>query len=189
MPIDRFYIGRFIEHHAADIRGSVLEISRSTYVDLFGQPTKVTIADVDPTNLHANLVVDLCERESLPLGEFDCIILTQTLQYLADLIAALESLSSALAPGGVLLITVPALSRDDPRGADYWRFTPAGLERLLHSTIPADASLEVTAYGNVLAAVAMLHGLAVEETGRDLLEQDDTAYPVVVCARVVRSPV
>ncbi|MFI5048014.1 MAG: class I SAM-dependent methyltransferase [Acidimicrobiia bacterium] len=186
LPIDRFYIGEFVGRHRDDIRGAVMEVSRPTYVEQFGSPTTVTVIDIDPANAQATLIADLCEPASLPREAFDCIVLTQTLQYLRDLGAAIENLWSALAPGGVLLMTVPAVSRDDPRGADYWRFTPAGLDVALRTALPDDASITVSGYGNVLGAVAMLHGLSVEETGRDALAVDDVMYPVVACARVVR---
>jgi hypothetical protein len=61
-----------------------------------------------------------------------------------------------------------------------------GLDTVLRTHLPADASVSVEGYGNVLAAVAMLHGLSVEDTGRDALAGRDPAYPVVVCARLVR---
>ena len=88
MPIDRVYIAEFIGTHRADLHGSVMEVSRRTYVDLFGRADRVTIVDVDTTNAAATLVADLCDEGSLPAASFDCIVLTQTLQYLADRDAA-----------------------------------------------------------------------------------------------------
>jgi hypothetical protein len=43
--------------------------------------------------------------------------------------------------------------------------------------------LEVGSHGNVLAAVAFLHGLAAEELARDELDSTDPYYPVIVAAR------
>jgi SAM-dependent methyltransferase len=189
LPVDRVYLADFIGRHRADLRGSVMEVSRRTYVDQFGTPDRVTIVDIDRTNTQATLHCDLSEEGSLPAGEFDCIVLTSTLQFLGDFDAALRNLWGALAPGGVLLITVPAVSRAQPVGTDHWRFTPVGLERALRDRLPTGAEITVEWYGNVFAAVATLHGLSVEETGRAALLERDPEYPVIVCARVVRNAV
>ena len=83
------------------------------------------VLDIDPINPAATIVGDLGVVGSLPEGAFDCIVLTQTLQYIYDLRTAMENLYQALAPGGALLITVPGIS---PIGNGetkiwYWEFT------------------------------------------------------------------
>ena len=50
---------------------------------------------------------------SLPAERFDCVILTQVLQFLAPE-QALRNVWASIAPGGTLLITVPTLGRLDP---------------------------------------------------------------------------
>ncbi len=46
-PIDRIYIGQFIEQHAADVHGRVLEIAGDEYVSRFGRDVRqVDILDV-----------------------------------------------------------------------------------------------------------------------------------------------
>jgi hypothetical protein len=114
------------------------------------------------------------------------VVCTQTLHLLPDTAAALDNLWSSLAPGGVLLITVPALSRDDPIGGDYWRFTPLGLRRVLETALPASAEIAVEGFGNVLAGAASLFGLAAQEVGAGRLHEHDPSFPVIVCARVRR---
>jgi SAM-dependent methyltransferase len=186
-PVDRLYIEDFLSSHAYDVRGNVLEVSRSTYSRLFGaaRVASITIVDIDPSNQQRTLAADLCERGSLPPARFDCEIVTQTLQYLPDLPAALDNLWSALAPGGVLLMTVPTLQPGDP-AHDYWRFTPLGLRRILETHLPQTAEIEVKGYGNVLAGVASLYGLAVEDVGAALVRDEDPRVPVTVAARVRR---
>ena len=49
----------------------------------------------------ATIVADLSEPNSLPANRFDCFILTQTLQLVADLEAALENAWQSLTSGGV----------------------------------------------------------------------------------------
>ena len=142
--------------------------------------------DVDASNPSATLVVDLAEAEALPAKLFDCFILAQTIQYVADPAAALANAYRSLRPGGSLLLTVPSLARIDPDlgGDDLWRFTPAGLSRLVAASCPG-AQVAVSAYGNLVTAVAFLEGLAAEELTADELAHCDSSFVVLSCARVV----
>lgn len=66
----------------------------------------------------------------------------------------------------------------DPRQADYWRFTPLGVARLLVDVFGSGA-VTVTGHGNVLAQVAFLEGLAAEDLRADELAVDDERFPRV----------
>ena len=78
---------------------------------------------------------DLTTGDGLPSRAFDCFICTQTLQLIYDVRAAVRGTYDVLAPGGVLLCTVPALSQtsrvDRERWGEWWRFTSASVRRLL----------------------------------------------------------
>jgi SAM-dependent methyltransferase len=185
-PVDRVYIQRFLERHAGDIRGAVLEVADTQYTTTYGG-SRVTTADVlhiDGSNEKATVVADLSEPGSLPPGRFDCILITQTLQYVRSPDTAIANLWQALAPGGSALITVPCTSRVDPDapGADRWRFTPLGLETLFQRT-GEWAELEVCGFGNVLASAAFLMGLAAEDLRDRELDEHDEFFPLVACAR------
>jgi SAM-dependent methyltransferase len=184
-PIDRFYIERFLAERAADIRGRVLEVGHARYARAFSSPREVDIVDIDPTNTDATIVADLSERDSLPADRFDCFILTQTLQLVGDLEVALQNAWRSLAAGGVLLITLPGITRGDPEhtSIDRWRVTPAGLDTLLARTC-TPARREVIGYGNLISAVAFLMGLAAEELEDSELAATDPYFTVSVCARV-----
>ena len=181
-PVDRHYIERFLAEHRADIRGRVLEVRDSGYTERFGSDVeRRDVLDIDPTNPRATIVADLADSTRLPAGAFDCFILTQTLHLVYDLRAAVGSCHHLLRPGGVLLVTGPAVSR--LRDEDYWRFTPASLSRLLEERFD---EVTVCAYGNVLAASAFLSGMSKEEVPRRLLDRQDPHFPVVVAARAVK---
>ena len=187
LPIDRHYIAEFVGTHARDVHGDVMEMSRSTYTSAYGSAvSSVTIVDIDRTNDQATHYCDLCEPASLPGSAFDCIVLTQTIQYLADLDVAVENLWQSLRPGGVLLLTAPALACDDPVGGDFWRFTPAGLLLALGDRLPAEAAITVTGYGNAAEAAAQILAAAVEDVGAKYLAAHDPGYPVIVGARVAK---
>jgi SAM-dependent methyltransferase len=187
LPVDRFYIEDFLARTAEDIRGRVLEVHDAVYTRDFGaeRVTESEILDIDETNSDATLVADLVEPASLPAGRFDCVILTQTLQYVDDPEAALGNVWQSLAPGGTALITVPCLSRIDPElpATDRWRFTGRGVETLLARACPG-AEVDVRTRGNVLAGVAFHMGLATHELSERELEHDDDRFPLVACARV-----
>ena len=185
-PVDRVYIERFLERHAADVRGRVLEVEEPEYTTAYGgtSVTAFDVLDVDPANERATVVADLSEAGSLPPERFDCAIVTQTLQYMRNPETALTNLWHTLAPGGTVLVAVPCTSRIDPDApdADRWRFTPLGLETIFRRT-GEWSELEVRGFGNVLTSVAFLMGLAAEELrGRELDEQD-ASFPLVACAR------
>ncbi len=186
-PVDRWYIERFLARHCHDITGRVLEVKDSGYTDWFGHAlTERAVLDIDSGNERATHIADLARADSLANNSFDCFILTQTLQYIFDVRAALTHACRILRPGGVLLATMPVASRiTDPPQTDYWRFTPLGVGSLLEEVFGANAAT-ATGHGNVLAQLAFLEGLAAEDVGGTDLEVDDERFPLVVCARAVR---
>lgn len=189
-PVDRRYIEDFLFRNAEDIRGSVLEIGDNAYTIQYGgaRVTRSDILHIDQSNPRATLVGDLAEGDHLPSQAFDCIVLTQTLQYVFNVHKGVATLHRMLKPGGVLLATVPGVSSID-RGewgpSWYWSLSPAALRRLLGGRFD-EANISVTSYGNVLAAVAFLHGLAESELRPTELDVHDPQYPVIVAARAVK---
>ena len=187
LPIDRFFIEGFLAQNAEDIRGRVLEVRDAAYTRRYGngRVTASEVVDIDACNPEATLMADLAEAESLPAGRYDCVILTQTLQYLGKPGDALRNVWQSLASGGTALITVPCLSRIDPDlpASDLWRFTGRGLETVLRRACPG-AELDVTSRGNVLVGVAFLMGMAASELRDDELDHNDEHFPLVACARV-----
>src|SRR5207253_556325 len=117
----------------------------------------------------------------------DCIVLTQTLHFIFDMGKAVATLHRMLRPGGVLLVTVPGISciEHDASWPPLWTLSPIALHRLLEGSF-GEANVSVTAYGNVLTAVAFLHGLAESELRPVELDTHDPEYPITVAARAVR---
>jgi SAM-dependent methyltransferase len=193
LPIDRYYIERFLTSHASkgDIRGRVLEIKEDLYASRFGAASDieaVDVLDVDTTNANATVYADLTESNAVPENSFDCVICTQTLHIIYDFRAALSSLHAALRPKGVLLVTVPGITRGCTPAearADHWRFTSASV-RLAFEERFAGQDVSVEAYGNVLAAAAFLFGLAAEELRPSELDFRDERYEVLLGIRAVK---
>lgn len=187
-PVDRVYIEDFLRRHEAHVTGRVLEVKDAAYTRRYGSD-RVTRVDVldrpGADNPGATIRADLGVAGSLSTAAFDCVILTQTLQFVAAPLPALANIWRSLAPGGTLLLTVPTVSIVAPEIHDRWRWTPAALALDLRRSLP-DAEATVEGYGNLTASIAFLHGMAAEEVPGDLMHRD-VRYPVLATA-AVRKP-
>lgn len=190
-PIDRYYIENFLSSNSTDIRGRVLEIGDDTYTRRFGgdRVIKSDVLAVRRDNPKATIVADLSKAENIPSDAFDCIIFTQTLQYIYDVNAAVATLARILKPGGVTLATLPGISQISPidmdRWGEYWRFTTLSARRLFEDAFSLGHA-DVEAHGNVLSAIAFLHGLAAEELKNTELDYFDRNFELVITVRAVR---
>src|SRR3954471_8448929 len=68
LPVDRFYIERFLAARADRIHGEVLELRDAGYTRRFGgeRVSRAHVVDIDAGNPQATLTADLCEAGSLP---------------------------------------------------------------------------------------------------------------------------
>ncbi|MEZ5864918.1 MAG: methyltransferase domain-containing protein [Geminicoccaceae bacterium] len=186
--IDRVFVERFLAARAEVIRGRVLEIGDNAYTLAYGG-AKVRQSDVlhvDGSNPKATFVGDLGRCDHIPSALFDCIVLTQTLQFIADVPAALAHVHRLLKPGGALVATFPGLSQiSDPQwGPSWcWGWSPGQATSLLERAFPG-GRVEVEALGNRFAAVAFLYGLVAEEvdTAQLLAPQGACAFLIGVVA-------
>jgi SAM-dependent methyltransferase len=192
-PIDRYYIEHFLALHAADVRGHVLEIGTNRYTRAFGgeRVTHSEVLHVAESNPEVTIIGDLTSAEHIASERFNCIILTQTLNAIFDVPSALRTCSRILKPGGVLLVTIPGISKisryDMDRWGYFWSFTSASARRLVTEAGFPASQVEVTAHGNVLAAVAFLQGLALEELKRHELDERDPDYELLITVRAVKA--
>jgi len=190
LPIDRYYIENFLERQAKDVQGRVLEIGDASYTRRFGgdRVTQSDVLHIVEGNPEATIIGDLTNAHNIPSDAFDCFILTQTIHLIYDLRTALQTIYRILKPGGVLLATVPGISqRSADVWADYWcwSFTTLSMQRLFEEVFPK-THLEVESFGNVLAAIAFLHGVATEELTPEELNYSDPQYQVLITVRSVK---
>lgn len=189
--IDRYYIENFLEHHAASIAGDILELSENTYAMRFGKEKvlRSDILDVRPNYPAATIVADLTSDNSISDNRFDCIILTQVLNFIYDARSAVRTIHRILKPGGTVLVSVSGISQiaqDELQYCgDYWRFTSSSLRRLFEEFFPPE-NVAVEAHGNLLAAIAFLHGLAVEELTPEELDIQDPQFEVSILLKAVK---
>jgi len=89
----------------------------------------VTSFDIDPDR-NPDIVGDLCLYD-FSEKKYDAIILCEVLEHLHSPHIAIENLTTALNPGGCVIITVPFIFPIHDRPYDYFRYTRYGLEFLL----------------------------------------------------------
>ena len=184
------YVERFIEDHAGDIRGRVLEIAAPDYTNRFGTGVEqVDILHATDGNPQATIVGDLADAPHIPSDTFACAIVTQTLQFVYDVRSALETLHRVLAPSGVLLATVPGITKisppEDEVWGEWWHYTARSVRRLAEEAF-GEGNVEVRSYGNVLTATGFLYGLAASDLQPEELSTEDRLYEVVIGLRAVK---
>ena len=187
-PVDRYYIENFLAAQAGDIAGDVLEIGDNTYTLKFGgdRVHRSSVLHVAEQKETVTIIGDLTRGDNIPSNAFDCVIVTQTLNAIYDVGAAVRTIYRILKPGGVALITVPGISKisryDMDRWGYFWSFTTLSIRRLFETSFPAEC-LAVKAYGNVLASIAFLHGLAAGELRKKELDYHDPDYELLITVR------
>lgn len=188
-PVDRYYIERFLADRAAVIAGRTLEVGDDSYTCRFGgdRTTRRDVIHIDPA-VSATYHGDLSSPGVLPHATFDCAVITQTLHLIYDMKAAVTQLREAMAPGGVLLATMPGISqiaRDEWGKTWFWSLTALSATQLFGDVF-GEANVTVRSHGNVFAATAFLQGVAAEEVDRAKLDVVDPLYPVTIAVEAVR---
>ncbi|MCB9772387.1 MAG: methyltransferase domain-containing protein [Candidatus Omnitrophica bacterium] len=189
-PIDRYYIEKFLSKNSSYIHGHVLEIADNTYSKRFGKNIqKQDILHIDPNHPGVTIVGDLTSISLSLKNSVDCFICTQTLNFIYEYFSAVQGIKQVLKPGGTALVTVAGLCQisqyDRQRWGDFWRFTDLSIKRIFKD-IFGEANIEVSTYGNVLSATALLQGLSVEDLTKNELDFHDSTYQIVITVKAVK---
>lgn len=182
-PIDRIYTNDFLGKNKHHIKGIVCEIAESTYTRQFGNNViKAEVLHYTNDNPNATIIGDLTKYENLPKDYLDCFICTVTLNFIYDYKEAIRGIFHMLKPEGVALVSVCGLVQisryDYQRWGDYHRFSDMGIKKDFEEIFGNE--IEVSTYGNVLAAVAELHGIAGEELSKDEIFYHDQDYQILI---------
>jgi SAM-dependent methyltransferase len=180
MPVNRYYGGTFIRSHAHEVRGRILEFGWPDYKVYF-DPARVERYDIMSlaAGEQVTIVADVQKMPQVADATFDCIICTQVLLVVPDPFAAARELYRVLAPGGLLLMTVPRVSLTAPRDGfpgDYWRFTEDSLRLLLAPF----AEVNISLHGNPIAAFCAANRIAAEDASPGDLDWTDPRFPLHV---------
>lgn len=188
--VDRFYIENFLAANKKYIKGNVLEVADPIYTRRFGgkKVKHSEILDINKKNKFATIYDDLRAPKNLKPNTYDCIILTQVLQFIDDNPSAIKTCYSILKKGGVLLVTVPCFSRADVASGisgDFWRFTVPGLLYLFKPIFGAK-NLTIKSWGNVLSGTAFWQGISLQELKPSELKHNDPNFPVLITLKAVK---
>lgn len=125
LPIDRYYIEKFLPLNSEHVKGHVLEIGDDEYTRKFGKDKNFDRSYNPRTTIEA----DLSSAPNIASNTYDCRIFTQTLQYIYDFNSSIKTLNRILKPGGVFLATLGAIGNTYGEGPSeenwYWLFTAA----------------------------------------------------------------
>ena len=182
-PIDRYYIEKFLDEHKRCIRGTVAEFADDAYTKRFGQKVMKSII------LHVNgwgenvIKADLVTGEGISESMVDCLICTQTIQFIFELESAIKNIYRLLKKDGVALITAHGIAQislyDYRNWGEYWRFTKMAFQKLIDANCEG-AEYEVSSYGNVKSCVSALYGMCIEDMDENDLTYDDEQYPFIL---------
>ncbi len=181
--VDRYYIEKFMEKNSQVIQGDVMEIAEHTYTYQYGK--EITHAYALHVNGWGKDVIkgNLATGEGINGDSVDCLICTQTVQFIYDIDSVIKNIYKLLKPGGTSLVTVAGIAQislyDYHNWGEYWRFTLQSIEQLFIKYFEKD-KVEICSYGNVKIAVAMLYGLCVEDLEEEDFTYNDEQYPVII---------
>lgn len=187
-PIDRFYIEKFLKENKSYIHGTVMEVQDNRYTVKFGEQVKESII-CHVKGWNGARKVNFESGEGIEQNMVDCLICTQTLQFIFDQKKALKNIYKMLKPGGCALISVPGIKPisifHSRNWGEYWSYTAQTMIKLC-SEVATEDHYEVQAYGNVKVATAFLYGLSIEEMDKADLEYVDPVYPLTVVAKLFK---
>jgi SAM-dependent methyltransferase len=102
----------------------------SPYREIFGPDIEYVGADLEGNPL-ADVLLNEDGSVPLPDAQFNLILSTQVLEHVADPELYVSECHRLLKPGGTLVITTHGIMFYHPDPVDYWRWTSAGLDRIL----------------------------------------------------------
>lgn len=182
LPIERYYIEKFLSENGEKIKGLVLEVESDQYATRFGGKniSSLEIVDYNSSNKKANYIDDLQFGKKLPKEYYDCVLITQVIGAIADYNSFVNTVFDILKPGGNLILTTSGLATMiKPPQEPFWRFTPKGLKMIFEKKFKT-GNTYVESFGNFLTGQASWIGASAQELSTKELDQKDDRYPVLI---------
>lgn len=189
--ICRYYLDEFLSEHKDIIKGRVLEIGDRNYTEKFGMDVQESyVLHFEKTEKESkyDFKGDLRNGEGIEKDFYDCIILTQVLDFVEDIKETPNILINALKPGGKLLVSVSGISTicryDMDQYGQYWNFTDKSIKKMFSRS---NTECMVWTKGNCKVACAFLQGMGCSELTEQELCDIDEDFQVVIFAVVTRN--
>lgn len=87
--------------------------------------------DLFPRRSELTYVCDVQDMNIVPGESYDSVVCLEVLEHVPDPFRAAREIYRVMAPGGILILSVPHLSRLHEEPHDYYRYTRYGLNHLL----------------------------------------------------------
>lgn len=135
--ISPFYYGQYkvalplIKHHA---RGRLIDLGCGDMPyrpEVVNQVESYDTLDFQPRSAEVTYVGSVEDMSFIPDATYDSAICLEVLEHVPDPFSAAHEIYRILKPGGVLVLSVPHLSRLHDLPHDYYRYTAYGLRHLL----------------------------------------------------------
>lgn len=188
--ICRYYLDGFLNRYKNVIKGKVLEIGDRKYTDRYGTDVNESYVlhfDDRFEGYGLDFNGDLRTGKGIDTDFYDCIILTQVLNFVQDINRTPDILMNALRIGGKLLVCVsgisPIVRYDMDKYGHYWNFTDKSIRNMFTRE---NTECEVWTKGNCKVACAFLQGMGCTELTLDELEDTDEDFQVAIFAVVTR---
>jgi SAM-dependent methyltransferase len=158
-----------------EVKGVALDVGcgAQPYRPLFGSGVQYIGIDTADAEAHFGYQIPgtrYFTGDTWPIDDasVDFVLCTETLEHIPEPVMVLDEARRCLKNGGTLLLTVPFAARWHFIPYDYWRFTPSGLTRLLHTS--HFTYVRVYARGNAVTvacykAMALILRLAMPQVG------------------------
>lgn len=191
--VDRYYIEMFLAQNADKIKGTVMEIADSQYTRMFGKSKVKKELVLHVEGWGKNSIKGNFETgEGIEENMVDCLICTQTLQYIYNLKSAIKNIYRLLRPNGAALITVPGIKAlcipDNQNWGERWSFTKESMRQLCLE-VCQEESFSVESFGNVKIATAYLYGICREELTKEDFQYNDPQFPFIICVKLTKKAV
>jgi SAM-dependent methyltransferase len=120
--LERYARGRLIDLGCGDIPFRDVLIDRVEAYDSL---------DLFPEGRRLTYVSDIQDMVDVPSSTYDTAICLEVLEHVPDPFCAAREICRILAPGGILILSVPHLSRLHAEPYDFYRYTRHGIGHLL----------------------------------------------------------
>jgi SAM-dependent methyltransferase len=175
-PLDRYYLRSFLHSNRIWIAGNVLDVGghRSQLPqECIAGIKRYTNVDINP-KMRTSVVGDIARKGLFRAAEYDCILALNVLEHCSRPSGVVDNLYRWLKRDGCALCFVPCSQRIHAGPKDYWRILPDALQEIFAKF----ADVRITSYGNAIAAISSLLGIAAEELSSDELSHHDQLFPV-----------
>ncbi len=179
LSIEGYYSARFLQSQATAIKGATLLITHHDDLRSFSHP-QVDQLEVIKGYPDDNLFIAMLARR--PTAVYDTIVMLQALGYQSNPKLLLQTVHGLLKPGGNLFTTFPGCISGFDQENLFWSFTEHSARKCL-AEIFSPSQCWVNFHGNVLAAVAHLHGVDAASFLPMELDFRDRQYQVMITGR------